>query len=48
MSFIKIFFGNKNEKEANCCSVQIVEASDREETVCCETENSRDQNKCCV
>ncbi|WP_156499106.1 hypothetical protein [Fictibacillus phosphorivorans] len=48
MSIIKIFFGNKNEKEANCCSVQIVEVSDQDESSCCETETSKEQQNCCV
>jgi hypothetical protein len=40
--------GNKNEKDANCCSVQIVEISDKEEATCCEAEISIEQQNCCV
>ncbi|MGD6963976.1 hypothetical protein ACQCVB_17300 [Fictibacillus phosphorivorans] len=47
MSFIKIFIGNKKETDTNCCSVQIVEVNDNEETACCETETNKEQHNCC-
>ena len=48
MSFIKIIIGNKKEKDTSCCSVQIVEVNEKENTVCCESEASNEQENCCV